>query len=157
MAARRIQKSVSPTGALILFILKVNRELWLCVNYKRLNKITVKNRYPLPFISKILNRLSRAKYFSKLNIKKAYYEIRIREGDEWKTVFHTRYGHCKYLVILFGLINAPATFQNYIHYVLHGYLNLFCIVYFHNILIFSFNRESYTEHVRKVLERLQKA
>ena len=157
MAAGRIRKSVSPAGAPILFVPKANGELRLCVDYRGLNKITVKNRHPLPLISEILDRLSGAKYFSNLDIKEAYYRVRIREGDEWKTAFRTRYGHYEYLVMPFGLTNAPATFQSHIHHVLHGYLDLFCIVYLDDILVFSFDRESHTEHVRKVLERLRKA
>ena len=157
IAAGRIRKSSSPAGAPILFIPKKDGELRLCVDYRGLNKVTVKNRHPLPLISEILDRLSGAKHFTKLDLKEAYYRIRIREGDEWKTAFRTRYGHYEYLVMPFGLTNAPATFQSHIHHVLHGYLDIFCIVYLDDILIFSVDRDSHTEHVRKVLERLRKA
>ena len=89
MVTGQIRKLVSPTRAPILFVSKANRELRLCVDYRGLNKITVKNRYSLPLISKILDRLSGAEYFSKLDIKEVYYQVRIREGDEWKTAFRT--------------------------------------------------------------------
>ena len=102
---------MSPAGAPILFVPKGNRELRLCVDYKGLNKITAKNRHPLHLISEILDRLSGAKFFSKIDIKEAYYRIRIREGDEWKTAFRTRYGYYEYLVMLFGLINTSDTFK----------------------------------------------
>jgi hypothetical protein len=82
----------------------------LCVDYRGLNKVTIKNRYPIPLISKILDRLSKAKLFTKLDLCDAYYRLRVKEGDEWKTAFKTRYGYFEYLVMPFGLANAPATF-----------------------------------------------
>jgi transposase InsO family protein len=108
-------------------------------------------------ISEILDRASGAKFFSKLDIKDAYYRIRIKEGDEWKTAFRTRYGLFEYLVMPFGLTNAPATFQSYIHQALGGLLDEFCIAYIDDILIFSRDRESHTKHIRMVLERLRQA
>ena len=109
-AAGRIRPSQSRAGAPILFVPKADGGLRLCVDYRGLNKITVKNRYPLPLISEILDRIQGAQYFTKLDIKDAYYRIRIREGDEWKTAFRTRYGYYEYLVMPFSLINTPATF-----------------------------------------------
>ena len=94
---------------------KKDGTLRLCVDYRGFNKVIVKNRYPLPFISEILDRAKGAKFFTKIDIKDAYYRIRIREGDEWKTAFRTRYGLFEYLVMPFGLTNALATFQNYIY------------------------------------------
>ena len=142
-----IRKSISAAGAPILFVPKKTGELRLCVDYRALNRVTEKNRYPLPLISEILDRLSGAKYFTKLDLKDAFHRIRIREGDEWKTAFRTRYGHFEYLVMPFGLTNAPATFQSYIHQALHGLLDEFCIAYVDDILIFSSDRDSYTKHV----------
>ena len=97
---------MSPAGAPILFVPKKDRGLCLCVDYKRLNKVTVKNRHPLPLISETLDRLIGAKVFTKLDLKDSYHRIRIRKGDEWKTAFCTQYGHFEYLVMPFGLTNA---------------------------------------------------
>src|SRR5690606_13940130 len=129
LAKNRIRPSQSAAASPVLFVPKKDGTLRLCVDYRGLNKITLKNRYPLPLISEILDRASGAQYFSKLDIKDAYYRIRIKEGDEWKTAFRTRYGLFEYLVMPFGLCNAPATFQNYMHQALGGYLDDFCVCY----------------------------
>ena len=150
----RIRPSKSPAGAPILFVPKKDGGLRLCVDYRGLNRVSVKNRYPLPLISEILDRLSGATYFSKIDVQDAYYRIRIKEGDEWKTAFRTRYGHFEYTVMPFGLTNAPATFQNYIHIALSGYLDVFCVAYLDDILIFSKDRDSHTKHIRLVLDRM---
>lgn len=155
--AGRIRPSQSSAGAPILFVPKADGTLRLCVDYRGLNRITIKNRYPLPLISEILDRIQGAQWFTKLDIKDAYYRIRIREGDEWKTAFRTRYGHYEYMVMPFGLTNAPATFQSYIHSALYGLLDVICIVYLDDILIFSKTREEHTKHVCQVLQRLQSA
>ena len=145
---QRIRPSKSPAGAPILFVLKKDGSLRLCVDYRGLNKVSVKNRYPLPLISEILDRLSGSWYFSKIDVQDAYHRIRIKEGDEWKTAFRTRYGHFEYMVMPFGLTNAPATFQNYIHTALHGILDDFCIAYLDDILIFSKTRSEHTSHIK---------
>ena len=103
--------------------------LRLVVDYRGLNAVTVKNRYPLPLISELLDRLNGAKVFSKIDLKDGYYCIRVREGDEWKTAFRTRYGHYEFLVLPMGLTNSPATFQRYINNALRGYTDSFCIAY----------------------------
>jgi Reverse transcriptase (RNA-dependent DNA polymerase) len=125
------------------------------VDYRGLNKITIRNRHPLPLISETLDRLSRAKRFTKFDLRDAYHRIRIKRGDEWKTAFRTRYGHFEYTVMLFGLINAFVTFQSYINEALRGYLDIFCITYLNDIIVYSERVEDYKEHVRKVLERLR--
>ena len=130
---------------------KRDGSLRLCVDYRGLNKVTIKNRYALPLISEILDRVAGAKYFSKIDVKDAYYRIRIQEGDEWKTAFRTRYGHFEYTVMPFGLTNAPATFQDYIHQALQGLVDTFCVAYLDDILIFSPDRESHTYHLHEVL------
>lgn len=154
LAAGRIQPSTSPAGSPILFVPKRDGSLRLCVDYRGLNKVTVKNRYALPLISEILNRVQGAKFFSKIDLKDAYYRVRIREGDKWKTAFRTRYGHFEYLVMPFGLTNAPATFQNYIHGALRGLVDSCCIVYLDDILIYSQDRETHTQHLQQILQRL---
>ena len=154
MAKGFIRPSTSSAGAPVLFVKKKDGSLRLCVDYRALNKLTKKNRYPLPLISEALDRLSGAKYYTKLDIRSAYNLIRIREGDEWTTAFRTRYGHYEYQVMPFGLANAPATFQSYINDTLREYLDDFCIAYLDDILVYSTTREEHTEHVRKVLTRL---
>ena len=109
-----IRRSISPAGAPILFVAKKGGGLRLCVDYRGLNAITVKNRHALPLIDETLDRLVGAVVYTKLDMKDAYHRIRIKAGDEWKTAFRTRYGHFEYLVMPFGLANAPATFQGYI-------------------------------------------
>lgn len=151
-----IRRSVSEAGAPILFAQKKDGSLRLCVDYRGLNSITVKDRCPLPLISETLDRLSGSKLFTALDLKDAYYRIPIQRGDEWKTAFRTRYGHFEYTVMPFGLTNAPATFQAYINKALAGYLDEFCVVYLDDILIFSQTYEEHTQHIRLVLERLRK-
>ena len=113
--------------------------------------MTVKNRYPLPLISELLDRLSGTVVFSKIDLKNAYYRIRIYEGDEWKTAFRTRYRHYEYLVIPFSLTNAPATFQSYINYALRGLVNEFYIVYLDNVFIFSRSKKEHLSHCEAVI------
>ena len=134
---------------------KKNGELRLYVDYRGLNAITIKNRYPLPLISELLDRLGGSIVFSKLDLRDAYHRIRIREGDEWKIAFCTRYGYFEYLVVPFGLTNVPATFQAYINRALRGLVDDFCVVYLDDILIFFKSEEEYHEHLKLVIERLQ--
>ena len=129
-----------------MFTVKKNiMNLRLVVDYRSLNAVTVKNRYPLPLIDTLLNRLEGAKYFTRLNLRNAYHLIRIREGDEWKTAFKTRYGLYEYTVMPFGLINAPVTFQAYIDQVLTGMINTELIAFLDDILIFESTREECRE------------
>jgi Reverse transcriptase (RNA-dependent DNA polymerase) len=115
----------------------------------------IRNRHSLPLILETLDRLSRAKRFTKFDLRDVYYYICIKRGDEWKTAFRTRYGYFEYIVMLFGLINASATFQSYINEALRGYLDIFCIIYLNDIIVYSERVEDYEKHVRKVLERLR--
>ena len=151
----RIRRSISPAGAPILFVPKKDGKLRLCVDYRGLNAVTIKNRTPLPLIGETLERLGRAKVFTKLDLKDAYHRIRIRKGDEWKTAFRTRYGHFEYLVMPFGLSNAPATFKAYINQALIGLVDVTCVVYLDDILIYSEKKEDHDNHVKEVLERLR--
>ena len=105
-----IRESKSPAGAPILFAPKKDSSLRLCVDYRGLNTITVKNRYLLPLVTEIIDRVTGAQYFSKIDLKDAYYRLRIKEGDEWKIAFCTYYGHYEFLVVPIGITNAPATF-----------------------------------------------
>lgn len=131
-----VRPSSSPAGAPILFVKKKDGSLRLCVDYRGLNGVTVKNRYALPLISELLNRLHKAKCFMKLDFRGAYNLVRIAEGDEWKTAFRTRYGHYEYQVMPFGLTNAPASFQSLVNDVLRPFLDNFAVVYLDDILIY---------------------
>jgi hypothetical protein len=153
----KIQPSNSPAGHGVLFVPKKDGSLQLCVDYRPLNAITVKDRYPLPLIHEIQDQIQGAKWFTKLDITDAYNHIQIAEGEEWKTAFRTKYRHYKYLVMLFGLTNAPASFQRFINEVLHECLELFMIAYLDDILIFSQEKEEHVEHVSQVLRKLQEA
>ena len=149
-----IRKSSSPAGAPVLFVKKKDGSLRLCIDYRKLNDNTIRNSYPLPLISDLLDRVKGAKYFTKLDLKSAYNLVRIKEGDEYKTAFRTRYGHFEYSVMPFGLKNAPATFQHFINDVLSDYLDDFVISYIDDILIYSNSLEEHHEHVKKVLKKL---
>ncbi|SLM35363.1 Reverse transcriptase domain [Lasallia pustulata] len=149
-----IQPSQSSAGAPVLFAPKGDGGLRLCVDYRGLNAITQKNRYPLPLIDKIMDLVCGARVFTKIDVKNAYYRIRNWEGNEWKTAFRTRYRLYEYLVMLFGLTNAPASFQSYIHGVLREYLDIFVIVFLDDILIYSREESQHEQHIRIVLEAL---
>jgi RNase H-like domain found in reverse transcriptase/Reverse transcriptase (RNA-dependent DNA polymerase)/Integrase zinc binding domain/Retroviral aspartyl protease len=152
-----IRRSESPAGAPVLFVPKKDKDLRLCVDYRELNKITIKNRCPLPLISETLERLREAHIFTKLDLKGAYNLIRVAKGDEWKTAFRTRYGHFEYLVMPFGLTNAPATFQAFLNDVLRECLDTVVVIYLDDILIFSKDEESHTKDVSRVLQLLSDA
>ena len=151
-----IRRFTSPAEAPILFVLKKDGSLRLCVDYKRLNRATVKNRHPLPLISETLDRLSGAKIFTKLNLKDAYHQIHIKEGDESKTAFRTRYSHWEYQAMSFGLANAPAIFQAYINEALSNLLDVCCVVYMDNILVYSNDLQQHRQDVANVLAKLYK-
>jgi hypothetical protein len=144
-----------PAGAPIHFVKKKDGGLWLCIDYWGLNTITIKDRTPLPLIGEALDRLSKAKIYTKLDIKDAYHNLRIAKGDEWKTAFRTKYGLYEYLVMPFGLTNAPASFQCWMNEVLSDYLNIFCIAYLDDVLIYSDNLTQYRQHVKLILERMK--
>ena len=150
-----IRSSSSPAGAPILFVKKKDGSLRLCVDYRGLNNVTIKNRYPLPLINELIDRLHKAKYFTKIDLRGAYNLVRIASGEEWKTAFRTRYGHYEYLVMPFGLSNAPASFQHLINDVLSDYLDTFVVAYLDDILIFSDSLDEHVNHVKKVLQRLR--
>ena len=152
-----IRPSKSPAGALILFDKKPNRSLRLCVNYWGLNNITIKNWYPLPLVGESLHRLGRAKQFTQLDLTSVYHRMRIKEGDEWKTAFRTRYGHFEYQVMPFGLTNAPGSFQGYVNKILAEKLDIFVIVYLDDIFIYTEDLEkAHVEAIWWVLEVLRK-
>jgi hypothetical protein len=127
----------------------------MCVDYHGLHKVTIKNRYPLPLISGLLDQLGQAKIYTKLDLRGAYNLVRIKEGDEWKTAFQTRYEHFEYNVMPFGLTNAPTVFQHLMNDVFREFLDDFVVCYLDDILVFSKNEEEHINHVRLVLEKLR--
>ena len=152
-----IQPSKSLAGAPILFDKKPDSNLHLCIDYQGLNNLMIKNRYPLLLIGELLNRLGRTKRFTQLDLTSAYHQIRIKEDDEWKTAFQTRYSHFKYQVMPFGLSNTPASFQGYINKILAKKLDIFVIMYLNDILIYTEDKDQgYVKVVRWVLEILRK-
>ena len=152
-----IQTSKSLAGAPILFNKKANRSLRLCVDYRGLNNLTIKNWYPLPLIGEALDWLGKAKQFTLLNLTSAYHQMRIREGDEWKMAFKTWYDHFEYQMMSFGLSNASASFQGYINKILAKKLDVFVIVYLDDNLIYIDNKgQGHVEAVRWVLDFLKK-
>ena len=152
-----IRASSSPAASPVLFARKPGGGLRFCVDYRALNAITIKNRYPLPLIRETLAQLSKAKIYTKLDVVAAFNRIRIAKGDEWLTAFNTRYGLFETLVMPFGLSNAPATFQARINEVLHPFLDVFCTAYIDDILIYSNDLKIHRQHVRLVLQALQEA
>jgi hypothetical protein len=150
-----IVPSKSPAGAPVLFVKKKDGSLRLCVDYRGLNEVTVKNRYPLPLISSLLDRLKGAQVFSKLDLHGAYNLVRVAKKDQWKTAFRTRYGHYEYRVMPFGLTNAPALFQSLMQDIFREYLDVFVVIYLDDILIFSKDEAEHKRHVKMVLQKLK--
>ncbi|EFZ04205.2 Pol [Metarhizium robertsii ARSEF 23] len=153
-----IRASSSAASAPVLFVRKPGGGLRFCVDYRALNAITRKDRYPLPLINETLRAISKAKWLTKLDVIAAFHKIRIQEGEEWKTAFRTRYGLFEWLVTPFGMTGAPATFQRYINRTLQDYLDEFCSAYIDDILIYSDGSlKDHRQKVRQVLKRLRDA
>ncbi|KAI2644948.1 Transposon Tf2-6 polyprotein [Labeo rohita] len=146
-----IRPSTSPASAGFFFVKKKDGGLRPCIDYRALNEVTVKYRYPLP---PALEQLRSARFYTKLDLRSAYNLIRIREGDEWKTAFSTTSGHYEYRVMPFGLVNSPSYFQAFVNEVFRDMLNRWVIVYVDDILIYSNTRSDHIQHVRAVLQRL---
>ena len=139
----------------ILFKLKLNKEWRFCIDYRKLNRITKKDKYPSPLINKTFHRITRAKVFIKLNIRYAFHRIRIHLDSKVLTAFNTYYKAYQYKIIPFGLYNGPATFQRFINSALKGLLNIIYTAYVNNILIYSKNPQQHKEYVKKVLAWLR--
>jgi len=152
-----IRPSRSPAASPVLFVKKPGGGLRFCVDYRALNAITVKDRYPLPLTKETLANLKGMKYFTKIDIVAAFNNIRMKKGQEWLSAFRTRLGLYESLVTPFGMTGAPATFQRYINDSLREYLDVFCTAYLDDILIYSRTRKEHLEHVRKVLGALRTA
>jgi len=153
---RKIQRSTSPAGSPILFVRKPNgRGLRLCVEYRRLNKIMIPNRYPLLLMQELQDRVQGAQWFTKMDLKNGFKLIRICEGDEWKTAFRTRYGVFEFKVMPFGLTNAPSAFQDMMNHILSNVLDIGVLAYMDNILVYGKTRQEHDDLVKEILQRLQ--
>lgn len=152
---RLIRPSTSPWGAPVLFVRKKSGDLRMCIDYRAINQVTRRYGHPLPRIDECLEQLSGAQYFTSLDLKSGYHQLRIRDEDVPKTAFNTRYGSFEWLVVPFGLRNSPALFQSTMNRILNDYLDDFVMVYLDDILIFSKSKAEHEAHVRKVLQRLR--
>ncbi|GBG77025.1 hypothetical protein CBR_g23351 [Chara braunii] len=152
-----IRPSSSPYGAPVLFVRKKNKDLQLCIDYRKLNAQTIRNADPLPRIDDLLERLGGAKFFSKLDLKSGYHQLEIRKEDRYKTAFKSRYGHFEWLVMPFGLTNAPTTFQAAMTTEFRHMLDRFVLIYLDDILVYSRSLDEHVEHLRTILERLRQA
>ncbi|KAJ1593268.1 hypothetical protein NDA11_006650 [Ustilago hordei] len=150
-----IRPSKSPARSPVLFVPKKDGGLRLCVDYRGLNEITIKNRAPLPLIEEQLFLLRKARIYTKLDLRAAYNLIRVAKGDEWKTAFGTQLGLYEYLVMPFGLANAPAHFQSFINVIFRDIIGVYVVVYLDDFLIFSDTEEAHVKHVTEVLTRLR--
>ncbi|XP_073427382.1 uncharacterized protein [Dendrobates tinctorius] len=144
-----------PVGAGFFFVEKKDGGLRPCIDYRELNAITIKNQYPLPLIPDLFNQLMGARWFTKLDLRGAYNLVRIRDEDEWKTAFNTPLGHFEYLVMPFGLSNAPAVFQHFVNDIFRDICGVYVVVYLDDILIYSADPVTHAQHVRSVLQRLR--
>jgi hypothetical protein len=143
---------VSPWGAPFLFVKKKDGTLRLCIDFIQLNKVTVKNKYPLPRIDDLFDQLKDAKIFSKIDLRSGYHQVRIKEEDINKTAFRTRYGHYEFTVVSFGLSNGPAAFMCLMNCFFQEYLDKFVIVFLDEILVYSKSEEEHEHHLRMVLQ-----
>ena len=151
-----VRPSTSPFGAPVLLVKKKDGSMRMCVDYRALNDITIKNNFPIPRVDDLHDRLATARYFTKLDLYSGYHQIPIRRGDEHKTAFTSRYGTYEFLVMPFGLTNAPSTFQTAMHALLYKWLDDFVIVYLDDILIYSPTIEKHYDHVNLVITALHK-
>jgi hypothetical protein len=150
-----IRPSTLPWAAPLLFVEKKDGTKRMCIDYRALNEVTIKNKYPLPRIEDLFDQLRGASVFSKIDLRLGYHQLRIRPSDIPKTSFITKYGLYEFTVMSFGLTNAPAFFMYLMNNVFMDYLDKFVVVFIDDILIYSQNEQEHEEHLRKVLQRLR--
>nr|GFC08373.1 putative reverse transcriptase domain-containing protein [Tanacetum cinerariifolium] len=151
-----IRTSSSPWGAPVLFVKKIVGSFRMCIDYRELNKLTMKNRYPLPKIDDLFDQLQGSSVYSKIDLRSGYHQLQVREEDVLKMAFRTRYGHYEFQVMPFSLTNAPAVFMDLMNRVCKSYLDKFVIVFIADILIYSKNKKEHEEHLRTIMKLLKK-
>jgi len=147
--------SVSPWGAPVLFVKKKDGSMRMCIDYRELNRVIIKNKYPLPRIDDLFDQLKGASVFSKIDLFSGYHQLRVREEDIPKTAIRTRYGHYEFLVMPFGLTNAPSVFMDLMNRVFHEYLDYFVVVFIDDILVYSADYAKHEGHLKIVMEKLR--
>ena len=150
-----IRPSISPWGAPVLFVKKKDGTLRLYIDYRKLNRVTIKNKYPLPRVDDLFDQLQGARVFSKIDLRSGYHQLRIANADVQKTAFRTRYGHYEFLVMPFRLTNAPAVFMALMNKVFQPYIDKFVIVFIDDILVYSRDEEEHANHLRLALQTLR--